>query len=128
MSATVMKRMKSRRLRGKRLAAIFACFVLKNRGLAQFCWLGCAEAGTGSVVVPLRGSVPRTVTLSRMSFREKSVIVTGATSGIGRATAEAFGREGARLLLVGRDEQALAEVAAAVSSPGAPAISCCADV
>jgi len=63
-----------------------------------------------------------------MSFREKSVIVTGATSGIGRATAEAFGREGARLVLVGRDEQALAEVAAAVSSPGAAAIPCRADV
>ena len=63
-----------------------------------------------------------------MSFREKSVIVTGATSGIGRATAEAFGREGARLVLVGRDEEALAEVAAAVSSPGAAAIPCRADV
>src|SRR5262245_37743290 len=64
-----------------------------------------------------------------MSFREKSVIVTGATSGIGRAAAEAFAREGARLVLVGRDERALAEVAAAVSPPaGGAAIPCRADV
>jgi NAD(P)-dependent dehydrogenase (short-subunit alcohol dehydrogenase family) len=44
-----------------------------------------------------------------MSFRDKVVIVTGATSGIGRATAEAFGREGARSVLVGRNDAALTE-------------------
>jgi len=45
-----------------------------------------------------------------MLFRDKAIIVTGATSGIGRATAASFGREAASLVLVGRDEAALTEV------------------
>jgi NAD(P)-dependent dehydrogenase (short-subunit alcohol dehydrogenase family) len=44
--------------------------------------------------------------------------VTGASSGIGRATALRFGREGAAVLVVGRDEAALIEVATAVSREG----------
>ncbi len=45
-------------------------------------------------------------------FTKKVAIVTGASSGIGRATAEAFGREHARVVAVGRDEAALTDVAA----------------
>jgi NAD(P)-dependent dehydrogenase (short-subunit alcohol dehydrogenase family) len=63
-----------------------------------------------------------------MSFRDKVVIVTGATSGIGRATAEAFGREGARSILVGRNEAALTEVVDAVSAAGGHAVACRMDV
>ena len=63
-----------------------------------------------------------------MSFRDKVVVVTGATSGIGRATAEAFGRDGARTVVVGRNERALAEVVDAVSAAGGQAIACRADV
>jgi NAD(P)-dependent dehydrogenase (short-subunit alcohol dehydrogenase family) len=48
-----------------------------------------------------------------MSFDGKAVIVTGATSGIGRATAEAFGAAGASLVVVGRDYAALEDVARA---------------
>jgi short-subunit dehydrogenase len=40
-------------------------------------------------------------------------LVTGATSGIGRATALRLAERGARLLVSGRDEDALAEVASA---------------
>ena len=63
-----------------------------------------------------------------MSFNGKTVIVTGSTSGIGRAAAEAFGREGASVVLVGRHEAVLTEVAGAVRGAGGQAISCPADL
>jgi NAD(P)-dependent dehydrogenase (short-subunit alcohol dehydrogenase family) len=44
----------------------------------------------------------------------RAVVVTGATSGIGRAIAVAFGDAGARVLAVGRDPQRLASVGAAL--------------
>ena len=40
-----------------------------------------------------------------MRFTDKVCIVTGATSGIGRATAERMGGEGGKVLVVGRDEE-----------------------
>jgi NAD(P)-dependent dehydrogenase (short-subunit alcohol dehydrogenase family) len=51
----------------------------------------------------------------------KSVIVTGASSGIGAATARALGAAGASVLLVGRDASRLAEQAEAVESAGGEA-------
>jgi len=48
----------------------------------------------------------------------QQVIVTGASSGIGRATAIRFGRAGAAILAVARDGGALAEVASAVQREG----------
>src|SRR4051794_35425240 len=63
-----------------------------------------------------------------MSFNGKAVIVTGATSGIGRAAAEMFGREKASVVIVGRDEGALAEVAHAVAKNGGRAVTCRQDV
>jgi NAD(P)-dependent dehydrogenase (short-subunit alcohol dehydrogenase family) len=63
-----------------------------------------------------------------MSFRGKVVVVTGATSGIGRNTAEAFGREHASVVLVGRDRNALAAARASVEAAGGIAVTCEADV
>ena len=40
-------------------------------------------------------------------FDGKTVLVTGAASGIGRATAELFAREGASLVIADRDEEGL---------------------
>jgi uncharacterized protein len=45
-----------------------------------------------------------------------AVVITGATQGLGRALAEEFARAGHTLLLVARDETALATVAKALSS------------
>lgn len=48
------------------------------------------------------------------TFSNKVVLVTGGTSGIGRAIALAFAREGASVVVVGRQEQAGAETVALV--------------
>ncbi len=63
-----------------------------------------------------------------MSFNGKTIIVTGSTSGIGRAAAEAFGREGASVVVVGRKEDVLTEVAGAVRGAGGQTVSCPVDV
>ena len=47
-------------------------------------------------------------------FDDKVVVVTGGSSGIGLATARRFAEEGASVVLVGRDAQALDEAAAGV--------------
>ncbi len=53
-----------------------------------------------------------------MSFSGKVVIVTGASSGIGRAAAVGFAKEGAEVLLVGRRERALRELSAEIAMAG----------
>jgi NAD(P)-dependent dehydrogenase (short-subunit alcohol dehydrogenase family) len=63
-----------------------------------------------------------------MSSVGKAIIVTGATSGIGRATAVAFGSEGGSVVAVGRSEAALAEVTEAVRSAGGQATACRVDL
>lgn len=57
-----------------------------------------------------------------MSLKGKIVFVTGASAGIGAATALAFAAEGARLLLAARRANKLAEVASAALERGAPSV------
>ena len=57
-----------------------------------------------------------------MSLKGKIVFITGASSGIGAATALAFAAEGARLLLAARRVEKLAEVAAQALERGATAV------
>ena len=56
-----------------------------------------------------------------MRFEGKSVIVTGAASGIGRATARLFAQEGARVLVADWSES-IEEVATAIRTEGGTAI------
>lgn len=53
---------------------------------------------------------------------DKVAIVTGATSGIGRATALAFARQGARVVVAGRREKEGHDVVAEIRATGATAI------
>ena len=47
-------------------------------------------------------------------FENQNVLVTGGSSGIGLAAAKAYAREGARVIITGRDEQALARAQAEI--------------
>jgi len=58
----------------------------------------------------------------------KVAIVTGATSGIGKATALAFGRERARVVAVGRRRHALEAVAKEIEAGGGKALPVEADI
>lgn len=51
------------------------------------------------------------------SLRDKTILVTGASSGIGHATAIECSRLGARLIITGRNEQRLADTLAALDVP-----------
>lgn len=57
--------------------------------------------------------------MALLSLKNKIVFVTGASSGIGKATAHAFAAEGAKLLLAARREELLKEEIAALKSAGA---------
>ncbi len=58
----------------------------------------------------------------------KTVVVSGASRGIGRAIAESFAKEGARVALVARGEQELATLCASLREQGADAHAVVADV
>ncbi|QGZ94914.1 SDR family NAD(P)-dependent oxidoreductase [Terricaulis silvestris] len=54
-----------------------------------------------------------------MELKGKTVLVTGASRGLGRACAIAFAKSGAQIVGTGRDASALAETAAALEALGA---------
>jgi NAD(P)-dependent dehydrogenase (short-subunit alcohol dehydrogenase family) len=61
-------------------------------------------------------------------FRGKGVVVTGASSGIGRATALAFGKAGARVALLARRRGLLEELADEIERDGGTAFALPTDV
>jgi NAD(P)-dependent dehydrogenase (short-subunit alcohol dehydrogenase family) len=62
------------------------------------------------------------------AFAEKSVMVTGATSGIGRAVARRFAESGASIVAIGRNETTLGEVRNEIETAGAELLAIAADV
>lgn len=60
--------------------------------------------------------------MKKQRLLNKNVIITGASSGIGRCSALEFAKEGANLLLFARNEERLNEVKKEVESLGAKAI------
>lgn len=63
-----------------------------------------------------------------LGLKGKAVLVTGASRGIGRAIAKAFGREKARVCLCARGEQELRVAVASLAAAGVEAASVVADV
>ncbi|MHA7957029.1 SDR family NAD(P)-dependent oxidoreductase [Streptomyces sp. L500] len=61
-------------------------------------------------------------------FSGRTVLVTGGGTGIGRAVALAFAREGARVVVAGRRAEPLRETVAAVEAAGGEATAVTADV
>ncbi|MBK9944693.1 MAG: SDR family oxidoreductase [Kouleothrix sp.] len=61
-------------------------------------------------------------------FINRAVLITGAAGSLGRAAAERFGAEGARLALLDRDEARVAALAHELAARGYPALALAADV
>ncbi|MFJ1731416.1 SDR family oxidoreductase [Streptomyces sp. NPDC088254] len=77
------------------------------------------ESASGDGVVPAAASRREATSPYSQRFGGQLVLVTGAGSGIGRATALAFARAGARVIAVDRDAESAARTAEAALSAGA---------
>jgi short-subunit dehydrogenase len=60
--------------------------------------------------------------------KDKVVVVTGASSGIGRATAQEFARQGAKVVIAARDDDALHDTAREIKASGGEVLSVVTDV
>lgn len=88
-----------------------------------------ATALTGSLAACSESGISATPAgMARQRFRNKVVLITGATSGIGRAAAELFALEGGKVAFCGRRENLGREVESGIRSRGGEATYIRADV
>jgi NAD(P)-dependent dehydrogenase (short-subunit alcohol dehydrogenase family) len=91
-----------------------------------------AAAGAGVAGLALGGnalaSAESTIANGTHRYRDKVVLITGATSGIGEATAHAYAREGAKVFFCGRREDRGRAVEKAIRDAGGEATFMRADV
>lgn len=78
-------------------------------------------AGTGALLAASSALGKSGDTTRKQRFAGKVVLITGATSGIGRAAAEAFAAEGAKVVFCGRREALGREVQRAIEARGGEA-------
>jgi NAD(P)-dependent dehydrogenase (short-subunit alcohol dehydrogenase family) len=97
--------------------------------------LGSLAAGAGGIAAGFAGALaltPKAVAViqrtDRPRFAGKAVLITGATSGIGRAAAVAFAAEGGRVVFCGRRENLGREVQDQIRASGGDATYIRADV
>jgi NAD(P)-dependent dehydrogenase (short-subunit alcohol dehydrogenase family) len=69
----------------------------------------------------MRGLARLAGSSSRYEFQDQVVVITGASAGVGRATARRFARAGARIGLIARDAAALEDTKAEIESVGGTA-------
>src|SRR5215211_2063592 len=92
-----------------------------------------SHSGEGAGTVP-RGrrchssDEENSMTVTLKPLAEQVIVLTGASSGIGLATARAAAERGAKLVLVARNEAALQEIAGEIRSRGGDAVAVAADV
>src|SRR4051812_35332067 len=99
--------------------------VAKFRGPGRR-WSRRSVLGAQSASVNHQGGLIMAVSLKPLD--QQVIVITGASSGIGLATAEAAAREGAKLVLASRSGQTLDEVCQRIRANGGQAIYVVADV
>lgn len=62
------------------------------------------------------------------TFKDKTIVITGASSGIGEAMARVYAAQGARVVLGARNAQRLEELVAEIRTAGGQAAWCAVDV
>src|SRR5882757_2074724 len=78
--------------------------------LLQACYgISCARASAGG---------PRSSNREEMPLRDKTVLITGSTDGVGRKVAIELGKLGAKVLVHGRDTTRAREVVAEIARGG----------